>query len=53
MWIQAGAEVLEIGSSTGGTFFVIELPLLADIAAEQSHADAAVGYVESREPQPV
>jgi len=38
MWIQAGAEVQEITSETGGVFFVIELPLLADIAAEQSRA---------------
>jgi hypothetical protein len=44
MWVQAGAEVLEIGSATGGTFFVIELPVLADIAAEQARA-------ETREPQ--
>ena len=36
MWVQAGAEVGEIGSVTGGTFFVIELPLLADIAAEKA-----------------
>jgi quercetin dioxygenase-like cupin family protein len=36
MWIQAGAHVNEIGSTTGGTFFVIELPMLADIALEQA-----------------
>jgi len=46
MWIQAGAEVGAIGSATGGTFFIIELPMLADIAAEQAHIPA-----ESREPQ--
>jgi hypothetical protein len=44
MWVQAGAEVLEIGSREGGTFFVIELPMLADIAAEQART-------EKREPQ--
>ena len=38
MWVQAGAEVLQIGSATGGTFFVIELPMLADILAEQATA---------------
>jgi len=52
MWIQAGAEVLEIGSSAGGTFFVIELPMLADIALEQTHGSAVTPYEESREPQP-
>jgi hypothetical protein len=46
MWVQAGAEVGEIGSAAGGIFFVIELPMLADIAAEQSDA-------HDREPQPV
>ena len=44
MWVQAGAAVDEIASPEGGTFFVIELPLLADIAAEQARAAA-------REPQ--
>ena len=33
MFVQAGAEVGEIGSKDGATFFVIELPMLADIAA--------------------
>ena len=33
MFVQAGAEVGEITSPNGGTFFVIELPMLADIAA--------------------
>jgi hypothetical protein len=51
MWIQAGAEVLEIGTATGGTFFVIELPMLADIAAEQARSNAY--STERREPQPV
>lgn len=47
MWVQAGAEVEVIGSATGGTFFVIELPMLADIAAEQTRGT----HVETREPQ--
>jgi hypothetical protein len=51
MWIQAGAEVLDISSNGGGTFFVIELPLLADIAAEQARAEAAAPRAETREPQ--
>jgi hypothetical protein len=38
MWVQAGAEVGEIGSPEGGTFFVIELPMLADIAARLTPA---------------
>jgi hypothetical protein len=33
MFVQAGAEVGEIGSKDGATFFVIELPMLADIGA--------------------
>jgi hypothetical protein len=37
MWIQAGAEVDEIVSTAGGTFFVIELPMLADILAERAN----------------
>lgn len=52
MWIQAGAAVLEIGSADGATFFVIELPMLADIAAEQSREHVGVRQIESREPQP-
>jgi len=52
LWIQAGAEVLEIASTTGGTFFVIELPMLADIAAEQARANTGAQNVEIREPQP-
>jgi hypothetical protein len=50
LWIQAGAEVGEIGSATGGTFFVIELPMLAEIAAAQARGDAST-RVEQREPQ--
>lgn len=34
MFIQAGAEIGEITSPNGGTFYVIELPMLADIKAE-------------------
>jgi quercetin dioxygenase-like cupin family protein len=47
MWVQAGAEVGEVGSVDGGTFFIIELPMLADIAAEQARGI----HVETREPQ--
>jgi hypothetical protein len=36
MFVQAGAEVGEITSQTGGIFYVIELPMLADIAAQQA-----------------
>ncbi len=40
MWIQAGAEVGVItATDEGATFFVIELPMLADIAAEQAGAN--------------
>jgi hypothetical protein len=39
MWVQAGADVLTIGSPAGATFFIIELPVLADIAAEQARAE--------------
>jgi hypothetical protein len=38
MWVQAGAAVGTITSAGGGTFFVIELPVLADIAAERARA---------------
>jgi hypothetical protein len=50
MWIQAGAEVGEIGSTTGGTFFIIELPMLADIANEQAHGNS-LPDTKRREPQ--
>jgi quercetin dioxygenase-like cupin family protein len=36
MFVQAGAELGEMGSANGGTFFIIELPMLADIAKEQA-----------------
>src|SRR5665213_5746 len=48
MFIQAGADVGEIVSPTGGTFFVIELPMLADIAAHKAPAP----HVVKVEPQP-
>ena len=46
MWVQAGAEVGEITTSTGGTFFIIELQMLADIGGAQARASAG-----QREPQ--
>lgn len=45
MFVQAGAEVGEISTDTGGMFYVIELPMLADI--ELQHARGAVA-TESR-----
>jgi hypothetical protein len=36
MFVQAGADVGEITSSEGGTFFVVELSMLADIAAKKA-----------------
>jgi hypothetical protein len=42
MFIQAGAEVGEITSSNGATFFVIELPMLADITANKAAAPRGV-----------
>jgi hypothetical protein len=36
MFIQAGAELSEMTSPAGGTFFIIELPMLADIARQQA-----------------
>jgi hypothetical protein len=36
MFVQAGADVGEITSKTGGVFYVIELPMLADILAQQA-----------------
>ena len=38
MYIQHGADVGEITSQTGGLFYVVELPMLADIEAERAHA---------------
>ena len=40
MFVQAGAEVGEISSKTGGVFYVIELPMLADIAAQRARESA-------------
>jgi hypothetical protein len=36
MFVQAGAELSEMTSPNGGTFFIIELPMLADIARQQA-----------------
>ena len=41
MWIPADADVKEIGSATGGTFFIIMLPMLADIETERAHGAQA------------
>ncbi len=41
MFIQAGADVGEITTETGGEFYVIELPMLADIAAQLVHEQAS------------
>lgn len=38
MFIQHGADVKELATETGGTFFVISLPMLADIEAERAAA---------------
>lgn len=43
MFIQAGAEVGEITTKTGGEFYVVELPMLADIAAQQAREKAKAG----------
>ena len=49
MFVQAGADVGEItASSEGATFFVIELPMLADIAAGKQSASR----VNAKQPQP-
>jgi hypothetical protein len=49
MFVQAGADVGEIVSAEGATFFVIELPMLADIAAGKQMASR----VNAKQPQPV
>jgi hypothetical protein len=41
MFIQPGADVGEIATDTGGTFFVIELPLVADSEAQRAREAAA------------
>jgi len=40
MFVQAGAEVGEISSKTGGEFYVVELPMLADTAARLAREQA-------------
>jgi hypothetical protein len=40
MYIQQGADVGEIATDTGGTFYVIELPMLADIEAQRAREGA-------------
>jgi hypothetical protein len=49
MFVQAGAEVGEIGSAAGGTFFVIELQMLADILAKKAPAPTYVQDQAKRE----
>jgi hypothetical protein len=41
MFVQAGAEVGEITTKTGGEFYVVELPMLADIARRQAREQAS------------
>ena len=41
MFIQSGADVGEISTDTGGTFFVIELPLVADMEGQRARETAA------------
>jgi len=36
MYVQAGVDVGDIRSETGGTFFIIELPIMADILADKA-----------------
>lgn len=40
IYIQHGAEVDEIASRTGGMFYVVELPMLADIEAQRARSAA-------------
>ncbi len=42
MFFQPGADVGEITAPEGGLFFVIELPMLADIAAGKAKAPKQV-----------
>ena len=39
MYVQQGADVGEITTATGGTFYAIELPMLADIEAQRARAN--------------
>jgi hypothetical protein len=48
MFVQAGADVGEITAPEGAVFFVIELPMLADIAAGKQSAVR----VNAKQPQP-
>jgi hypothetical protein len=41
MYVPPGGDVKEIGSETGGTFFVISLPMIAELEAERGAARAA------------
>lgn len=41
MYIPPNAELKEIGSEAGATFFVISLPMIAELAAERGAAKAA------------
>jgi hypothetical protein len=41
MYLAPGSDVKEIGSDTGGTFFVISLPMIAELATERGAAKAA------------
>jgi len=43
MFIQPGAEVGEITTKTGGEFYVVELPIIADTAARLIHESAQAG----------
>jgi hypothetical protein len=47
MFIQAGADVGEITTDTGGTFYVVELPMLADIEARRAREAAGAGSGEA------
>jgi hypothetical protein len=52
MFVQAGAELGEMTSPQGGTFFIIELPMLADIAAKIARGETARPRSPAKEPQP-
>ena len=50
MFFQPGADVGEITAPEGGLFFVIELPMLADIAAGKAKAPKQVRQPANRTP---
>jgi len=52
MFIQAGAELGEMTAPQGGTFFIIELPMLADIAAKIARGETVRPRSPAKEPQP-